>query len=608
MVLDAGSQIFAQNFIATTSNIDPVKFMQGGQVTLEKSSNNARITLKGTITAADRGIVGIFAPKVENQGTIIANLGSVVLAGVQSSVIDFNGDGLINFELGATTGRSGENLLASNKGVINASGGRVTLTAQGAESLFNAIVENTGAINATSLTAKGGTVTLKSNLGSVNDSGTIEASGATGGGNVLVWATERADYTGDIKAEALASNTPSNGGAVEVSGLKQLNFNGTVSTLSHNGGKTGSLLLDPSDITIGNGADNNISGSSPFTGTAGTSFLSAATLSTALASNNVTVDATGGAQAATGYNGWGGSITVTGAITWSSGRTLTLKAGTSGAGNLGGKAISIEANIDGGSTGANAGTLTLITNGNTSPPGIPAATKSYLITNGGFGYVFQTGASVIKIGTVNLDVGTAQLENTNNEITHIGNVTATNNLVKIRTKTAVEITGIVNVIYVKPPDIILDSDGRYKQRTLTGYSIFSVVASGGNITQSSTSSITSVLLVMTATKRNADNTVSNADIILNSQNNHISRIQAVTGQNFTLVTNEDLILGEAFEPAMVRLSTPTRNMNIDGTANLTVTNGGIIQVTDLQVGTLTLSTAGAVDLKASLIYGGSDNI
>ena len=220
LVLDAGSQISAQNFIATTSNIDPAKFMQGGKVTLGSSATNARISLKGTITAADRGIVGIFAPKVENQGTIIANLGSVVLAGVQSSVIDFTGDGLINFELGATTGRAGENLLASNKGVINAAGGHVTLTAQGAESLFNAIVENTGSINATSLSAKGGTVTLKANLGSVKDSGTIEASGTNGGGEVLVWASEYADYTGDIKAEALANHTSSNGGAVEISGPK----------------------------------------------------------------------------------------------------------------------------------------------------------------------------------------------------------------------------------------------------------------------------------------------------------------------------------------------------------------------------------------------------
>ena len=354
LVLDAGSQIMAQNFIASTSNVDPTQFMAGGKVTFEKSAANARISLKGTITAADRGIVGIFAPKVVNEGTIIANLGSVVLAGVQSSVIDFTGDGLINFELGATTGRAGENLLASNKGVINASGGHVTLTAQGAESLFNAIVENTGAINATSLTAKGGVVTLKSNLGSVKDSGTIEASGVTGGGNVLVWASENTDFTGDIKAEALANNAKSNGGAVEVSGIKYLNFNGTVSTLSHNGGKMGSLLLDPTDINIVDTVPSGNTGlSSTFiglgsdgktlpdadqhnlfsqTGATATSYITTTNLKNALASNNVVVDATTGTSSTAT-----GKITVTNDIIWDGTGTLTLKAGNGG--------IALNANI-----------------------------------------------------------------------------------------------------------------------------------------------------------------------------------------------------------------------------------------------------------------------
>ncbi|MCX8506317.1 MAG: hypothetical protein ORN98_06845, partial [Alphaproteobacteria bacterium] len=253
---------------------------------------------------------------------------------MQSSVIDFNGDGLINFELGATTGRSGENLLASNKGVINAGGGHVTLTAQGAMSLFNAVVENTGSINATSLSAQGGIVTLKSNLGSIKDSGTIEASGATGGGDVLVWASENTDFTGDIKAEALANanNIKSDGGKVEVSGIKHLKYTGTVSTLSHNGGNTGSLLLDPTDIeivnlvainktTISADGDNSFIGD----GTKNLSYIRVSDLQTALASNNVIVDAT-----ATGDGTGTGKITVSNDIAWTGGGNLTLKAGAGG--------------------------------------------------------------------------------------------------------------------------------------------------------------------------------------------------------------------------------------------------------------------------------------
>ena len=412
LVLDAGSQISAQNFIATTSNIDPAQFMTGDHVTLQKSSTNARISLKGTITVADRGVVGIFAPKVENQGTIIANLGSVVLAGSQASVIDFNGDGLINFELGASDGRTGESLLASNKGVINAAGGHVTLTAQGAESLFNAVVENSGTINATSLSAKGGTVTLKANLGSVNDSGTIEASGATGGGNVLVWASENAKFTGNIKAEALSNsqNIISNGGAVEISGIKYLNFNGLVSTLSHNGGKTGTLLLDPSDITISNGTDtDSANASNSFTGSAATSIINVTTLVTALGTNNIIIDATGGSGTSTTS-----SITVANDVVWTSGKNLTLTAGSGG--------IAINAKINGGTTG----NLTMTSGGN--------------ITEGAAGIIIANTVSASSTG------GNIVLDNAANSMTKLGAITVgtTNKSITIVNNRALTLTGAVS--------------------------------------------------------------------------------------------------------------------------------------------------------------------
>ena len=498
LVFDTGSNVSAQNFIATTSDINPTQFMAGGKLTLGKSNTNARISLKGTITAADRGIVGIFAPKVENQGTITANLGSVVLAGVQSSVIDFNGDGLINFELGATDGRTGESLLASNKGVINASGGHVTLTAQGAESLFNAVVENSGAINATSLSAKGGTVTLKANLGSVKDSGTIAASGATGGGNVLVWATENADYTGDIKAEALANsqNIQSNGGAVEVSGLKYLNFNGTVSTLSHNGGKTGSLLLDPSNITISSGTDtDSANASNIFTGSAATSIVNVATLQNALGSNNVTVDATGGN--ATPATGEGGSILVSSAITWTSGNALTLRAGINGTGAQNSVAIQINGVIDGGSTGS----LTLEANGN----------------------VFQSAA--IKVGTLNFtstgENASLLLANTGNEISNLGNISAAD--------------GIVN------PFRIISSKALQITGTFRWDGIVTLQSNGGNITQSNTSSIKAGSF--RAITLNSAGTVTANDVILDGENNQIATFLLGKSVNFTLKNKGNLVIG-----------------------------------------------------------------
>ena len=175
----------------------------------------------------------------------------------------------------------------------------------------------------------------------------------------MVWATENADYTGDIKAEALANsqNIQSNGGAVEVSGIKQLNFRGTVSTLSHNGGKKGSLLLDPTDIEIvatapASGTAITVN-NNDFTGvhTKNTSYILTADLVAALASNNVTVDATAVRENVADATGTGtGKITVSNEISWDGTGDLTLKAGAGG--------IAINANI----TSTNATKRNLILN------------------------------------------------------------------------------------------------------------------------------------------------------------------------------------------------------------------------------------------------------
>ena len=321
IVFDAGSQVTAQNFIATTSNIDPANFMSGDKFTTDRAPTNARIDLKGTITVADRGIVGIFSPHVSNSGTITANLGQVTLGGVQTTVVDFTGDGLMSFEVGTSIARrnnsnANETMQVENHGTITANGGAVTLTVEGANDLLNAMINSDGNIDVTSLTAKGGNVTIQAVNGSITESGNIDASGALGGGDVKLWATENAGFNGNIKAEALTnSNGAYDGGFVEVSGLKNLGFSGTVSTLSLSGGKVGTLLLDPTDIVV------ESTGTGSFSAIPDGKFsLSAATILSALNSNNVTLSATD-------------SIVINETINWSSskvGRVLTLNARAGG--------------------------------------------------------------------------------------------------------------------------------------------------------------------------------------------------------------------------------------------------------------------------------------
>jgi filamentous hemagglutinin family protein len=82
------------------------------------------------------------------------------------------------------------------------------------------------------------------------------------GGRVIVWGNDTTQFFGNITARGGAN--AGNGGFVEVSGKNFLTFRGLVDTSAPNG-KFGTLLLDPSTLTIIDAA----AGSGTFDGTAG---------------------------------------------------------------------------------------------------------------------------------------------------------------------------------------------------------------------------------------------------------------------------------------------------------------------------------------------------
>ncbi|MEQ9553435.1 MAG: filamentous hemagglutinin N-terminal domain-containing protein [Coleofasciculus sp. G3-WIS-01] len=83
----------------------------------------------------------------------------------------------------------------------------------------------------------------------VNQNSTIRADALTNGygGIVVLWADDTTQFFGDISSRGGA--VAGNGGVVEVSGKENLQFAGTVDTSAING-EGGTLLLDPTDITI----------------------------------------------------------------------------------------------------------------------------------------------------------------------------------------------------------------------------------------------------------------------------------------------------------------------------------------------------------------------
>ncbi|MBX3490636.1 filamentous hemagglutinin N-terminal domain-containing protein [Parvibaculum sp.] len=137
----------------------------------------------------------------------------------------------------------------------------------------------------------------------IDEASAIDASAKLSGdgGKVVVWADGTTDFAGSIEARGGASR--GDGGFVEVSGHQQLAFAGSVDAGASNG-KSGTLLLDPQDITIGN---------------TGTWIVTPSALTAALASNDVFIVTNAALPGS-------GDIFVAEGIIWNSANTLTLTA------------------------------------------------------------------------------------------------------------------------------------------------------------------------------------------------------------------------------------------------------------------------------------------
>ncbi len=140
------------------------------------------------------------------------------------------------------------------------------------------------------------------------------------GGTIIAWSDHDTQFSGSISARGGAES--GDGGFVETSG-HYLNVTDIDVNLLSAHGKTGTWLLDPTDLTISAAANSNVTGASPYTGDANatSSNLNVTTLTSALNGANVTVLTTAGG---TGLGT--GDIIVGTPISWTSATTLTLSA------------------------------------------------------------------------------------------------------------------------------------------------------------------------------------------------------------------------------------------------------------------------------------------
>lgn len=255
VLFGSNAQVNVGGLVASTQDLTTTNFSLG-KYNFSGSNSPSSVINQGTIIAKDGGAVVLLGGQVSNQGNIQANLGSVKLAAGKATTLDFGGDGLVNIQV---TGAAA-NALAENSGFIQADGGQVVMSAAYANSnVLQTVVNNTGTIQAQTLSNKSGKIILSGGQqGVVNLDGILDASTADQGDGGSI------DTTGQL-VNVNASNIVDTRGIGGQTGTwsvasEQLNVNDSTSSNKvsaravTNNLRTSNieLISNNSDLTVGN--------------------------------------------------------------------------------------------------------------------------------------------------------------------------------------------------------------------------------------------------------------------------------------------------------------------------------------------------------------------
>ncbi len=380
------SSVDVGGFLATTHAISNADFMAGNYRFARNGASGA-ILNEGSLNASVEGYIALLAPEVRNQGVIVAQLGTVALAAGEAYDLQMEGDRLAGIRVTPATIAA----LVENGNAVHAPGGLIILSAQAASVLQGGVVNNTGTLAATGLSTNGGRIFLDSGAGGqtqvsgtldasaasakggrievtgervqVNDGAHLNASGATGGGEILVggsWqnsdpAVRQAVSTtvaptarleanatdvgngGTVVAWSDISNPDSvtraygrfeakggpnggDGGRIETSG-HFLSTTGARADASASNGTGGEWLLDPYNITIASSSASGTLYDASYT-SAEDSVILASSIQTSLNTGTSVTIQTGSGSAGAGNIVVSSSIAKTGGAD----ATLTLKA------------------------------------------------------------------------------------------------------------------------------------------------------------------------------------------------------------------------------------------------------------------------------------------
>ncbi|MDP3840409.1 MAG: filamentous hemagglutinin N-terminal domain-containing protein [Methylococcales bacterium] len=258
VVFGKTAQVDVGGLVATTHNIKDADFMNGKNHFIQDGAKGA-VENHGRIKTPDGGVVALIGEKVTNTGTINTPKGTTALAAGKTVDLDFQGDGLVEVKVS----EAALNAQITNKGAIQADGGRVVLTAKAAGQLIDTVINQEGVIRAQGMVERNGEIILEG--GYVAQSGAVDVSGKTGGKitvnarAILDTGTANADGTtgsggkitmtaSDAIVQTAAANTHANGattgGTVHLEATNSVYSSGKISATGEHGGTVNVVSAD----------------------------------------------------------------------------------------------------------------------------------------------------------------------------------------------------------------------------------------------------------------------------------------------------------------------------------------------------------------------------
>ena len=232
VLIGNGAVINTNSFLAGAANINDKDFMAGKYNFYGAMGS---VINNGNIKVQNGGYAVLLGKNVENNGLIAAKLGKIYLSSGEAFRMDMSGNDLI----GVYIEKGADNALTTNTGKLHAEGGTIVMTAKNASDVIRQAVNNTGVIDASSISFEGGKVILGAENGEVINNGDINVSSQTNSAGSVEVKADNIINNGSIKANGL------NGGNIDLyaNNLLQLKENTVIEANAFGFGNGGNIML-----------------------------------------------------------------------------------------------------------------------------------------------------------------------------------------------------------------------------------------------------------------------------------------------------------------------------------------------------------------------------